>query len=297
MVYIRKKKERENYYYYMEHSQRIGGKIKKYSKYIGKELPDDEELEMVYSQFFNEIYESTWIDKLDTILINYGNEMIDIPKVVIDKSINDFSIRFTYNSNRIEGNTLKLRDTKLLLEDGLAPAKKMDDIKETEAHQKVFFDVIEYEGEIDEDTLLKWHYDLLRDTQFEIAGTYRKHNVAISGSEFTPIHHVEVEVAMQRFFDWLNKGITELILHPIELGALAHLKLVTIHPFSDGNGRISRLLMNWIFNRYNFPMLIIEYKRRASYYSALERSQTKKQPYIFISYIFRNYIKANQKYQ
>lgn len=296
MVYIRRKKERGNYYYYMEHSQRVDGKVKKHSKYIGKELPDPSELEMIRSEFFNKIYSEIWLQKLDLILENFHHEIKDIPKSALKKSMNDFSIRFTYNSNRIEGNTLKLRDTKLLLEDGLAPNKPINDIKETETHQKVFYDMIGYKGIITEDIILKWHFDLFKFTQTDIAGEYRRHNVAISGSEYAPPHHIELENLLTEFYAWLNNAVSNLVIHPVELGALAHIKFVSIHPFSDGNGRISRLLMNWILNKFNFPMLIIEYQNRYSYYSSLERSQIKDQPYVFVQYIFRVYMRTYKRY-
>ena len=75
-----------------------------------------------------------------------------------------------------------------------------------------------------------------------------------------------------------------------------HLKFVTIHPFSDGNGRISRLMMNFILNKNKYPMLNISYKNRDSYYTALERSQVNKNDNIFLNWFIKRYLKDNKNY-
>ena len=85
-------------------------------------------------------------------------------------------------------------------------------------------------------------------------------------------------------------------MHPVELAALVHLKFVSIHPFGDGNGRISRLMMNFVLHKHGYPMLNISYKNRNSYYTALERSQLKKLDQIFIVHIIKRYIKDYKSY-
>ena len=82
----------------------------------------------------------------------------------------------------------------------------------------------------------------------------------------------------------------------MELAALAHLRFVTIHPFSDGNGRISRLMMNFILKKKNMPMLDIPYTNRNSYYNGLERAQTKKNELIFLQWLFKKYINENKRF-
>ena len=99
---------------------------------------------------------------------------------------------------------------------------------------------------------------------------------------------------LREFFKWYSKN--KVSLHPVELAALVHLKLVTIHPFADGNGRISRLMMNLILNNNKFPMLNIRYEKRGSYYTALERAQVKKDESIFLNWFFKRYFAENKGY-
>jgi len=105
---------------------------------------------------------------------------------------------------------------------------------------------------------------------------------------------VEVEPMLSDFFKWYEKSRVKL--HPAELAALVHLKFVTIHPFADGNGRISRLLMNFVLNKHGFPMLNIHYANRNSYYNALERAQVKENDSIFLNWFFKRYKKELERF-
>lgn len=99
---------------------------------------------------------------------------------------------------------------------------------------------------------------------------------------------------LQEFFRWYSKNKNKI--HPVELAALVHLKFVTIHPFADGNGRISRLIMNFILHKKGYPMLDIKYERRNRYYTALERSQIKKTENTFVQWFMRRYLIAHDQY-
>jgi len=105
---------------------------------------------------------------------------------------------------------------------------------------------------------------------------------------------LEMQFLLKEFFDWYNKNKKKM--HPVELAALVHLKFVTVHPFSDGNGRISRLMMNFILHKNGFPMLDILYEKRTSYYNALERAQLKKNGMIFLQWFFRKYLEENKRF-
>jgi Fic family protein len=293
MVSIKKKLIGKQTYYYLEHTFRHKGKVQKKERYLGKKLPKN--IEELKKEFLSEIYTEKWHPSLDIIKRNYSIEIGSMPLTAKKKEIQNFSIKFTYNTNRIEGSKLTLRETADLLEKGITPgAKPLDDIKEAEAHEKVFYEMLDYKKDLSLQIVLYWHKKLFESTKSDIAGKVRQHQVAISGSKFVPLFPAEMYPLFREFFKWYIKNKNKL--HPVELAALIHLKFVTIHPFTDGNGRISRLIMNFILHKHEFPLLNIHYESRTSYYNALERAQIKKQDNIFVQWFFRRYVKAHERY-
>ncbi|MDX1373103.1 MAG: Fic family protein [Nitrososphaeraceae archaeon] len=233
-------------------------------------------------------------DSIELIKNNYIKEIKTMPISIKEKSLVLFATRFTYDTQRIEGSTLSLRDTANLLEKGITPKDKpIEDIKEAEAHKKLFYKLLKYKKDLSYSIILKWHKELFEDTKPDIAGNIRKHRVGISGSKFIPPLPVEIYPLLIDFFKWYNQNKNnQEKLHPIELAAFVHLKFVTIHPFGDGNGRISRLMMNFVLNKKGYPMFNIPYEGRNSYYNALERSQTKNEWNHFLLWFMKNYIKS-----
>lgn len=294
MVAIRKKVIGNETYYYLEHSIRKGGKIFKKEMYIGKALPKD--IQQVKAGFQHQIYRERWFSAFDVIKKNFSKERGSLPKTAEEKRIDNFSINFTYDSQRIEGSKLTLRETADLLEGGITPrGKPIRDVREAEAHQKTFYEMMGYEKDLALQTALLWHKRLFEATKPDIAGKIRQHQVLIAGSRFIPPLPVEIYPLLRQFFGWYEKNKRNL--HPVELAALVHLKFVTIHPFSDGNGRLSRLMMNFVLRKYGFPMLNISYRDRRSYYNALERAQVKGQNSVFLQWFFRRYLKEQKRFQ
>lgn len=292
MVTIRERTKGNETFYYLEHTIRKGKVYEKKEKYLGKEIPKN--IEEIKQEFFHGIFKEKWNKQLEEIKQKFLKEYKTIPKSAQEKYIEHFMIKFTYDTNRIEGSTLSLRDTANLLKDGISPPNKpIRDIKETEAHKRVFYEMLNYKKELSLAIILYWHKLLLENSDKEIAGKVRKHQVAIAGTDVELPLPVEVPILLEEFFMWYSKEKKKL--HPVELAALAHLKFVSIHPFTDGNGRISRLLMNFILQKNEYPMLNIQYTNRAAYYRALERSQKTKKEYIFVQYLIRRYIAAYKK--
>ncbi len=210
--------------------------------------------------------------KLEIIRDSFERRRASMPRTVLKKNLGMFAVRFTYNTQRIEGSTLSLKDTARLLEDGITPASRpVDDVREAEAHRTVFLDAIR-EGGLSRDRVVEWHRRLFGDTKEDIAGKIRDYDLGVAQSRFKPPPHGAVGGLLSGFFEWYEAG--KNALNPVELAALAHLKFVTIHPFGDGNGRVSRLVMNHVLYRSGHPMMDIKYRDRGSYYNALERSQT-----------------------
>jgi Fic family protein len=293
MVTLKKRLIAGRTYYYLEHSVRKKGRVEKREKYLGKTMPNN--IQAMKAEFLYGIYREKWFDVFDRIKKNHSKEEKLTPESARQEELKKFSIRFTYDTQRIEGSNLTLRETAELLEAGIAPrGKPIRDVKEAEAHQKIFNDMLKQQKDLSLQLILYWHKQLFEATRQDIAGKIRKHQVAISGSEFLPPSPAEILPLLRDFFRWYERS--KLKLHPVELASLAHLKFVTVHPFADGNGRISRLIMNFILDRRGFPMFNIAYQNRSSYYNALERSQTKKQDQIFMQWLFRRYVKEYRRY-
>ena len=294
MVELKKLKRGDKEYFYLVHSYRDGKAIKKKQLYLGDFIPKD--LNEKKKEFIQEFYKEKFLGKIDEIKKNFDVEYKALPESAKEKSKENFAIKFTYNTQRIEGSTLTLKETANLLENGISPnSKPLRDVKEAEAHEKVFFEMLGYEKNLNLQIILKWHKGLMQSTKEDIAGKIRNHDVGIAQSKFEPPMHIELDILLKEFSDWYNKEKKNI--HPVELAALVHLKFVTIHPFSDGNGRISRLMMNFILKNNDFPLLDIQYTKRTSYYNALERSQMKNDENIFIQWFFRRYLAEYKKYR
>jgi len=242
MVELKKVKKGKKEYYYLVHSQRSGKKVVKKEKYLGEKIPKD--LEKIKKEFMEEFYFEKYLKKINLIKENFKKELKSMPKSAREKELESFGIKFTYNTQRIEGSTLSLKETANLLLEGISPSNKpVRDIKETETHRKLFFLILR-EDKMNYQKILLWHKNLFEETKKDIAGKIRNHGVKIAGSKFVPPTPVELEVELKEFFNWYSKNKKKI--HPVQLAALVHFKFVTIRPFSDGNGRISRLMMNLI---------------------------------------------------
>jgi len=293
MVVVRKKVVDGREYFYLQHTVRTSTGVQTREKYLGAKLPSD--VEKAKKDFLTEIYRERWYPLLDQVRSNYQEEEHSLPPSALQKRDRSFSVRFTYDTNRIEGSRLTYRETADLLERGLSPRQKpIGDIKEAEAHDRVFREALGYKKDLSLQVVLMWHRKLFEATKPDIAGKARNHQVAISGSRFMPPSPVEIQPLLREFFRWYNRN--KHSMHPVELAAGVHLRFVTIHPFADGNGRMSRLLMNFVLHRYGFPLLNIPYEDRRGYYNALERSQVKENDSTFIQWFFRRYLKEHSAY-
>ncbi len=192
------------------------------------------------------------------------------------KNLEDwFRIELTYTSNAIEGNTLTRAETALVVEKGLTIGGKSitEHLEATNTAAALDFvkDQIKRKpSELKEKDLLKIHEIILSGINKEDAGIYRRVSVRISGSAVVLPNPKKVQDLMDDFFKWLK---TETKLHAVELAAEAHYRLVTIHPFIDGNGRTARLLMNLILMMKGYPPAIIRKNDRLPYIKSLEKPQ------------------------
>jgi Fic family protein len=186
-----------------------------------------------------------------------------------------FRIELTYTSNALEGNTLTRRETALVVEKGIAVGGKSL-IEHLEAtNHAAALDWVKTQADsahtaLIENDILHLHSLILKGIDDANAGRYRTVPVRISGSTVVLPNPRKVPELMHQFILWLQ---TSHALHPVERAAEAHYRLVTIHPFVDGNGRTARLLMNLLLLRDGYPPAIIRKRDRLAYITALEQAQ------------------------
>lgn len=234
--------------------------------------------------------------KLSNTLQSLIND-IDILKAQLEKfrQFDSFRIaqalelEYTFESNRIEGNTLTLRETDLVINEGLTiSGKSMREHLEAINHVEAIGyikQLMDQNFSFNEREVLTIHNLILRGIIPEDAGKYRKVQVMIKGSSFMPPQPYIVPKEMEDYFIWYETHKKRL--HPVILAAQMHEKLVTIHPFIDGNGRTSRLVMNLILLQNGFVIANIkgDYESRMKYYNALEIAQTKGNNQDFLLFI------------
>ena len=184
-----------------------------------------------------------------------------------------YRVGTTYTSNALEGNSLTLTETKVLLEDGITiGGKPIRDCYEATGHAQAFDFMLEAaRGEpfaVSEDTVLRLHKLFYNRIDSEKAGVYRSERVLITGTEHLPSLPGEVPARMQAFISELNDKWETT--HPVALSAYAHKGLVDIHPFVDGNRRTARLLMNLIVVSHGYQLISISPILRVDYINALE---------------------------
>ncbi len=187
-------------------------------------------------------------------------------EVTIESYNNAFEIEFTHNSTAIEGNTLTIMETKVVLEDGISVGgKALREIYEVVNHKKAFCYVKQCidEGLPLSEKIVK-DIDALVTENIIVGGIYRNEEVVISGASHIPPARNEMYIQIKNFFaDLMYKKD----LNPIELAAWTHAEFVRIHPFQDGNGRTSRLIMNYQLMSYGFLPISIAKENRLDYYN------------------------------
>lgn len=198
-------------------------------------------------------------------------------------------LEYTFESNRIEGNTMTLRETDLVINEGLTiSGKSMREHLEAINHQEAIAfikDLMNKNTSLIEREVLSIHNLILRGIHPEDAGRYRKAQVMIKGSTHMPPQPFLVAKEMEDYFIWYETNKNKL--HPVVLAAEMHERLVTIHPFIDGNGRTSRLVMNLILLQHGYVIANIkgDYDNRMRYYQALETAQTKNNKEDFLLFV------------
>jgi Fic family protein len=213
-----------------------------------------------------------WRHRLDARLYQL-NSLRPLPSSVVQKLRERFELEMTYNSNAIEGNSLTLRETFLVLHEGITIKNKpLKDHLEATNHQEALeylYELVTHDQKqtLSEHLIKNLHQIVTKDTEKDWAGRYRNSKVIIGGASHQPPDALQVPNLMEELIEWA--GVHQNELHPIEFAALLHHKFVHIHPFFDGNGRTGRLLMNVLLMQFGYPLTIILKNDRRQYYRIL----------------------------
>lgn len=287
MAYTEIKEKKGRKYYYRAKSVKKEGKVKKERVYLGvnlnkedlrkKEKEADSQLHI-----FEGLLTKEDLEFLEKIKKDFSKE----PKENYENRYEVFCSQFTHDSTGIEGNTLTFLETSHLLFEGIVPKEKsLREIHEVINHKKAFDYMLNYRGDIIKEFILKLHQlvvaNTLREDLNSQLGKYRTVQVFIGTS--IPPSPKEVSGQMTNLLKWYSKNKDKL--HPLILAAHFHTEFEKIHPFIDGNGRVGRLLMNFILYKNKYPMINISKKDRFKYYEVLQKAQYKNNYQPFITFL------------
>jgi len=302
MVYIEKVKLKGKEYYKLVHTIRKGKKITHKSKYLGKVLPPKARLEQLKKEFLKEIIGGKFrylskdeTEKIENKKKKYNADIKKLSKLERENKLKEFVIRFTYDSSKLSGARITLRQTSLILREGIVPKdfKNLKTVKELENHEKGIIAITRYKGKLDLRFIKKLHKILFSGVNDEIAGKLRselKRDVKIAGTSYVPPKWSILDKELKNFFKWYKSKNRKL--HPLELSSLIHLKFISLQPFVDGNSRLSRLLMNWILWKKGYPLIDIQIEDIENYYGVLDEYQIEKDEKAFVNYIKKKFLEG-----
>lgn len=191
---------------------------------------------------------------------------------VVESLYGRLRVELTYSSNAIEGNTLSLRETQLVVEEGLTPnhGKSLREVYEARNHYAAIKEIehwVAAKREISARAILDIHQTVMRDIDADWGGRLRNGPVFIKGTRHTPPNAALVSGELDALIAWAGQSA----LHAVLVAAETHFRFESLHPFFDGNGRTGRLLMNWQLLRGGFPLAVIQVEERALYLEALDQ--------------------------
>ncbi|MFH1393304.1 MAG: Fic family protein [Candidatus Micrarchaeota archaeon] len=324
MSHITTRRVKGKKYYYLEESVKHGNKWIKESVYLGAELPDNERLAGTYEKFrsrltkkgirgivppFTEFLTRNMTTKIENATRNKVSFLKSLTSTQKIEFMERERITFITDSNAIEGSTLDYWLTERVLADqkrieilqkrgaiitgmGREEQEALNLNKCLEIYEKLF----KHKKDLSLEMILRFHCTLLSKIEGyeQYCGVWRPVNVRIRGSDHVFPHHREVPRLMEELIAWYNEN--KHLTHPAELAAKFHTKFTTIHPFADGNGRMARLLMNYILQINKLPFTNIPLRKRASYMKTQAAGNTENyKP--FVLFLVKEIIRQNKKWK
>ncbi len=265
--------------YYLIHPYRIGGKVKRVSRYLGSDLTKKEleklrrRAEKLLLEHIKEKHLFELSDEEIRELKKYEKK-INIEHLHKSLDWNKFTKEFTYNTNAIEGSTVSYKEAEEIIEKEKTP-KDYDEIETLNVAEALDF-VRKTKQKLSLGLIKKIHYICFKGTK-EFAGKFRNVEVAVVDAFGNMVHRgapaEDVEDLLKELIDWYKKNNKKY--PPLLLAALVHNQFENIHPFQDGNGRVGRLLLNYVLLKKNYPPINIKLKNRREYYKVLQNFERK----------------------
>lgn len=290
MVYLEERKKGKSTYYYIVKNIRVNeNKWRKEQKYFGMKKPTDKDIYDFSKKV--DIVPTKYLSKeqlaiLSNIKFGYSKYLDKLTEHDFIQFEDATITSFTYNTNAIEGSTLSINETGIILNENITPPGK--DLREIYGalNMKEAYYYTKKMKDITDGNIKKIHSIVMKNILDAELGEYRTVPVRIIGSNVKPPLPIDVCDEMKNFIEWYNKNKN---LHPFEIACLLHIKFEKIHPFRDGNGRVGRLLMNFILLKNKYPLLDIKVAKKLDYYKTLEGAQTQRKYKAFIDYCFSVY--------
>ncbi len=301
MVYIYRKKKNGKDYYYLRISKRLKGRVfTKDIAYLGNNITKvASKLDNLQSKYASEIRKSyekikhfidsnTYLEKvkklkiknddylkrelledIEAINLHFKTNFLKLNEETIMNTYKNFLVEFAYNTTSIEGNTITLKEANKLLRENLTPKEKsLREVYDLQNTQEIFFNLLENRPKFNHELIMGIHKGLMKNIDKRIG--YRNHDIRVFKSHFESSPAKYVKTDMNLLLKWFNEN--EKKLHPLVLGVLFHQKFEKIHPFSDGNGRTGRMILNYMLIMKNYPPFIIKRKNRSEYLKNLSKA-------------------------
>ena len=277
MVFTEIQERNGKKYYYRVITYRDGKKVKNKKIYLGVDLKKTA-LSKAESKADTELGILSALLRKDEILEleMIRKKYLKQPKTTFENRYETFVSQFTHDSTAIEGNTLTLAETAGLLFDEIIPSSKpLREVNEVLNHRKAFDFLLKYNRDITRAFILELHELIMKETlKSELnkeIGRFRSVQVYIRGVDWVPPGPEDVPKDIKKLLSWYTKNKKKL--HPIVVATYFHIGFEIIHPFVDGNGRVGRLLMNFILHKNGYPMINIPLEKRFEYYDCLQAAQ------------------------
>lgn len=300
-MFISKKKIKGKNYFYLE--EKVSSK--RFSVYLGNKVEDN-----LLDDAFDSLVQKIVLENLKQTQKNFKYESLELNELFLLEKLkfnqklikkffpiefesfkeNEF-IRYAQGSTSVEGNSLTLQEASLVINNNLSiSGKKIDEIKEIE-NMLLTRQLSKKIKTINEKNIKKIHSLIMKGFDNKKPGEYREGPIFIIGSKTKPTNAKNIKTEINKLIDWLNKTKK----HPVELASEFHVKFEEIHPFTDGNGRVGREILNIMLNNAGYPSAIINLENRQSYIIILERLQINKEYNKFSKFIYDCLKKRNQE--